>query len=274
MNAGQASGQERPVLMMRTLVRGLAWDVGLPLAVYYVLHLARATDWVALLAATGAAGCRLLWSALKQHVLNPFAMLMVIIFGLGLVLSFLTGDPRFLLLKDSAITGGLAIPRLSHSPARDAQGNTVLKTNGEDSLLVNTIGPYTGRHIIDTRSTSNTTQLIVNANAPWTITVSDVSTVKKSSGPVSGHGDDVRPHRDLPCTARSHGFPSSLLLSAAHATASMTCLLPPAIVPQDLTRSHDTVPGASVAVVIWLNRWPWIFQRPDRFFDRFDPRWL
>ncbi|WP_423184972.1 hypothetical protein [Arthrobacter sp. NyZ413] len=69
--------------------------------------------------------------------------------------------------------------------------NTVLKTNGEDSLLVNAIGPCTGRHIIDTRSTSNTTQLIVNANAPWTITVSDVSTVKKSSGPVSGHGDEV-----------------------------------------------------------------------------------
>ncbi|WP_423184515.1 VC0807 family protein [Arthrobacter sp. NyZ413] len=109
MNAGQASGQERPVLMMRTLVRGLAWDVGLPLAVYYVLHLARATDWAALLAATGAAGCRLLWTALKRHSLNPFAMLMVIVFGLGLVLSFLTGDPRFLLLKDSAITGGLGI---------------------------------------------------------------------------------------------------------------------------------------------------------------------
>ncbi|GAB2730667.1 hypothetical protein ACX801_17435 [Arthrobacter bambusae] len=84
MNAEQASGRERPVLMMRTLVRGLAWDVGLPLAAYYVLHLAGATDWVALLTATGAAGCRLLWTALKRHSLNPFAMLMVIIFGLCL----------------------------------------------------------------------------------------------------------------------------------------------------------------------------------------------
>ncbi|GAA5198114.1 hypothetical protein GCM10023346_34510 [Arthrobacter gyeryongensis] len=95
--------------MTRALVRGLAWDVGAPLATYYVLHLAGATDWVALLAATGAAGCRLLWTAFKRHSLNPFAMLMVIVFGLGLGLSFLTGDPRFLLLKDSAITGGMGI---------------------------------------------------------------------------------------------------------------------------------------------------------------------
>ncbi|MGO4804240.1 VC0807 family protein [Arthrobacter sp. 2MCAF15] len=109
MNAEQASGQERPGLVTRALVRGLAWDVGIPLAAYYVLHLAGATDWAALLAATGAAACRLLWTAFRGKSLNPFAMLMFIVFGLGLGLSFLTGDPRFLLLKDSAITGGVGI---------------------------------------------------------------------------------------------------------------------------------------------------------------------
>ncbi|QCB97924.1 hypothetical protein E5206_14190 [Arthrobacter sp. PAMC25564] len=109
MNAEQASGQKRPGLVTRALVRGLAWDVGVPLAAYYVLHLAGATDWAALLAATGAAACRLLWTAFNGHSLNPFAMLMVVVFGLGLGLSFLTGDPRFLLLKDSAITGGMGV---------------------------------------------------------------------------------------------------------------------------------------------------------------------
>lgn len=109
MNAEHASGQERPGLVTRALVRGLAWDVGIPLAAYYVLHLAGATDWAALLAATGAAACRLLWTAFRGKSLNPFAMLMFIVFGLGLGLSFLTGDPRFLLLKDSAITGGVGI---------------------------------------------------------------------------------------------------------------------------------------------------------------------
>lgn len=125
MNAEQASGPLRPTFMMRTLVRGLAWDVGSPLAVYYALHLAGATDWAALLTATAVAGCRLLWTAFKRHSLNPFAMLMVIVFGLGLVLSFLTGDPRFLLLKDSAITGGmgfsfLVLAALGHPLTLDA----------------------------------------------------------------------------------------------------------------------------------------------------------
>jgi hypothetical protein len=125
MNAEKASGQERPGFLRRALVRGLAWDVGVPLAAYYVLHLSGATDWAALLAATGAAACRLLWTAFKGHALNPFAMLMVIVFGLGLGLSFLTGDPRFLLLKDSAITGGigvsfLALAALGHPLTLDA----------------------------------------------------------------------------------------------------------------------------------------------------------
>jgi len=34
------------------MIRGLAWDVGLPLSAYYLLHLVGATDWVALLAGT------------------------------------------------------------------------------------------------------------------------------------------------------------------------------------------------------------------------------
>jgi hypothetical protein len=107
MNAEHASGQERPGFVTRALVRGVAWDVGVPLAAYYVLHVAGTTDWAALLAATGAAACRLLWTAFRGHSLNPFAMLMVVVFGLGL--SFLTGDSRFLLLKDSAITGGIGV---------------------------------------------------------------------------------------------------------------------------------------------------------------------
>lgn len=69
--------------------------------------------------------------------------------------------------------------------------NTVLKSNGADSLLVNEIGAYSGAHIVDTRKTSATTELEVNAVGAWTITVADLSTVKPSAGPVSGHGDTV-----------------------------------------------------------------------------------
>lgn len=70
-------------------------------------------------------------------------------------------------------------------------GNTVLKTNGEDSLLVNAIGAYGGAHLIDTDTGSVTSQLDVTANAPWTLTVSDISTITPVSGKVDGHGDTV-----------------------------------------------------------------------------------
>jgi hypothetical protein len=90
-----------------TMIRGLAWDVGLPVLTYYALHLLGATDWVALLAATGVAGLRIGWDALRHRRLNQFAVVMLLIYGIGLVLALATGDPRALLLKSSLVTGAV-----------------------------------------------------------------------------------------------------------------------------------------------------------------------
>jgi hypothetical protein len=73
-------------------------------------------------------------------------------------------------------------------------GNTVLRSDGAEDLLVNTIGPYGGRRWIDIRSNSATTTLTVTATGAWTITV--ISGLEAlfdagKSGPVTGHGDDV-----------------------------------------------------------------------------------
>lgn len=87
-----------------TMMRGLGPDIGVPLVAYYGLHLLGANDWLALLAATSAAGLVLVWAALRERRLNPFAMLMLVVFGIGLVLALVSGDPRFLLLKDSITT--------------------------------------------------------------------------------------------------------------------------------------------------------------------------
>ena len=92
------------------LVRGLAWDVGLPLVAYYGLHALGATDWVALLAASSAAALRMVWGIVRDRRLNLFALVMLLVFGVGLALALIGGDPRFLLLKDSVTTAvvGLA----------------------------------------------------------------------------------------------------------------------------------------------------------------------
>lgn len=95
----------RPVAM----IRGLALDVGLPLVTYYVLHALGVADWPALLAATGIAAVRIAWDAARKRRLNLFATVMLVVFGIGLVLSLLSGDERFLLLKESITTGAVGL---------------------------------------------------------------------------------------------------------------------------------------------------------------------
>jgi hypothetical protein len=92
-----------------TLIRGLALDVGLPLVTYYALHLAGAADRPALLAATGAAALRIGWDVARHRRLNPFATLMLVVFGVGLVLTLVSGDERFLLAQDSITLGAVAL---------------------------------------------------------------------------------------------------------------------------------------------------------------------
>lgn len=89
------------------MLRGLVLDIGLPIATYYGLRALGATDWVALLAATGVAGTRLVWGVVARREVNQFATMMLLVYGVGLVLSLVTGDPRILLLKGSLITGAI-----------------------------------------------------------------------------------------------------------------------------------------------------------------------
>jgi hypothetical protein len=85
----------------RQMPGALLWDVGAPLVTYYALHLLGVSDWVALLAATVAAGLRLVWVAVRTREITWFAAVMLAVFGIGLALAFVGGDPRFLLVKDS-----------------------------------------------------------------------------------------------------------------------------------------------------------------------------
>jgi hypothetical protein len=47
--------------------------------------------------------------AIRERTLNLFATVMLIVFGLGLLLTFVSGDPRFLLVKESFVTGAAGI---------------------------------------------------------------------------------------------------------------------------------------------------------------------
>lgn len=94
---------------MRRLAVGLLLDIAFPVATYYVLHLLGATDWIALLAAAGAAVLRVIIVAVRHRRLNQFALIMLIVYGFGVLLAFSTGDPRTLLLRNSLVTVSIGL---------------------------------------------------------------------------------------------------------------------------------------------------------------------
>jgi intracellular septation protein A len=98
---GRETEQEERGHPARPMLTALLYDVGAPLIAYYALHLLGASDWVALLVATLAAGLRLVWVAVRSREITWFAAVMLAVFGIGLALAFVGGDPRFLLVKDS-----------------------------------------------------------------------------------------------------------------------------------------------------------------------------
>ncbi|KUL26512.1 VC0807 family protein [Actinoplanes awajinensis] len=94
---------------MGAMVRSMAADLGLPLITFYGLHALSADDTTALLAGTVAAGVRIVWVAVRSRALSPFAMVMGAVFGVGLLFTLLTGDPRFLLIKHSAVAAVIGV---------------------------------------------------------------------------------------------------------------------------------------------------------------------
>jgi hypothetical protein len=86
---------------------GLLWDAGIPVLGFYTLQILGASDWAALLAATLFAGARVFWVALRTRRITWFAAMMMLVFGVGLGLAFVVGDPRLMLAKNSV--GGALI---------------------------------------------------------------------------------------------------------------------------------------------------------------------
>ncbi|MFB9837139.1 VC0807 family protein [Actinoallomurus acaciae] len=89
----------------RNAVRTLIWEIGAPVIVYYALHLFGASAVLSLAAATAVSLGRTLFVAARDRRLDGFAALMAVMFGIGLALTLITGDPRVALAKDSVMSG-------------------------------------------------------------------------------------------------------------------------------------------------------------------------
>jgi hypothetical protein len=87
-----------------TAARQLLRDAGLPLAAYYGLHACGASNLVALVAGTVLSGVVLLAEIARTRKMDLFAALVLAGFAVGLALTFLSGDVRFMIAKDSLTT--------------------------------------------------------------------------------------------------------------------------------------------------------------------------
>ncbi|MBB5915200.1 intracellular septation protein A [Nocardia transvalensis] len=93
-----------PGMDRKALARQLLRDVGLPMAAYYGLHAAGASDLVALGAGTVLSGAFVIAEIVRKRRLDPFAAVILASFALGLALTFASGDARFVVAKDSFTT--------------------------------------------------------------------------------------------------------------------------------------------------------------------------
>ncbi|TWH20228.1 VC0807 family protein [Prauserella rugosa] len=101
------------------LVWMLLWDVGGPLAAYYGLRAAGVAEHLALLLGALVAAVRVAWTFARTRSFNGFAGLMAALLGVGLLLTLVSGDSRFLLMKESIATGAAAIALLASCAGRN-----------------------------------------------------------------------------------------------------------------------------------------------------------
>ncbi|MFI5778095.1 VC0807 family protein [Nocardia sp. NPDC051570] len=96
---------------VRNMVTTLGLDLGLPVAAYFLAQLLGASTYLSLLAGAVVSGVRMVWVLVRHRRIDAFATFLLVLFGAGLALSFVTGDVRFMLAKDSATsaTAGLTL---------------------------------------------------------------------------------------------------------------------------------------------------------------------
>ncbi|EOD68010.1 VC0807 family protein [Amycolatopsis vancoresmycina] len=93
------------------LFKTLAIEIAVPMAVYYGLHSLGASDFAALAASGVFPLARTLFQFAKDRTLNGLALVVLTTNVVGMLLTFVTGDARMMIAKDSLGSGitGLVI---------------------------------------------------------------------------------------------------------------------------------------------------------------------
>ena len=100
-SAGQAP---RPASPGRVGLRSLVLDAAIPVGLYYILRAAGADLFVALAASSALPLARTIYDVARGRAVSGLALLVLAVNAVSLGISFWSGNPRFMLAKDGAIT--------------------------------------------------------------------------------------------------------------------------------------------------------------------------
>jgi hypothetical protein len=91
-------------------LRPLLLDVGIPVGTYYLLRNAfGVSPWLSLALSSIGPAVRAIAGLAAERKLNLLAVLMLAVTLAGIAVSFLTGDPRAMIAKDSIVSGVIAL---------------------------------------------------------------------------------------------------------------------------------------------------------------------
>ena len=94
---------------MAAALRPLLIDVGIPVGTYYLLRDAFGVSlWLALALSSTGPAVRAIAGLMAERKLNLLAVLMLAVNLAGIAVSFLTGDPRAMIAKDSIVSSVVA----------------------------------------------------------------------------------------------------------------------------------------------------------------------
>jgi hypothetical protein len=105
--AGRAPADHRPDVVAS--LRPLLIDLGIPVGTYYLLRDAFGVSlWLALALSSIGPAVRSVAGLVAERKLNLLAVLMLAVNLAGITVSFLTGDPRAMIAKDSVVSSVIA----------------------------------------------------------------------------------------------------------------------------------------------------------------------
>ncbi|PND56255.1 hypothetical protein CRM90_18165 [Mycobacterium sp. ENV421] len=87
------------------MLQTVAADVAPPLIAYYGLRAAGVSEYIALLSATVLSGLRVIYSVVRVRRLDPFAVYLLLTFGLSLAVGLSTTDPKLVLVGNTVVNG-------------------------------------------------------------------------------------------------------------------------------------------------------------------------